>query len=382
MHVTLHLTTGCNMDCRYCYVVRQQNKTMTPETARSAIDLASGLTPKEGSTGVIFFGGEPLLCKRLISETVSYAEGVEDSTGKHFHFKVTTNGLLLDDEFLSYAKLHSIFIALSLDGTAAAHNLHRVDPTGAGTHGVVEDAARRLLALFPYAPVLMTVNPDTAPMYCDSVKYLYGLGFRYIICSLNYAAPWEERDMDELKRQYRKMANYYFDLTMKEEKFYLSPFEVKISSHVNRRTYCHERCELGKKQISVGPDGLLYPCVQFVGDESFAIGSVESGIDEARRESLFRQNEQEKETCAECAIRARCNHYCGCLNRQATGSIDRVSPVLCAHERLLLPVADRLAERLYRKRNAMFIQKHYNEFYPIVSLVEDRARNSNPKPNV
>jgi uncharacterized protein len=218
------------------------------------------------------------------------------------------------------------------------------------------------------------VNPDTAPFYCGSVEYLYGLGFRYIICSLNYAAGWDEAGMAELTRQYRRMANLYYRLTMREEKFYLSPFEVKISSHVNRRTYCHERCELGKKQISVGPDGRLYPCVQFVGDGYFSIGSVEGGIDEARRESLFDQNEAEKETCRECAIRARCNHYCGCLNRQATGSIDLVSPVLCAHERLLLPIADRLAEKLYRKRNAMFIQKQYNEFYPIVSMVEDRVK--------
>jgi uncharacterized protein len=109
-------------------------------------------------------------------------------------------------------------------------------------------------------------------------------------------------------------------------------------------------------------------CVQFVGEESFSIGSVEGGIDEARRGGLY------KETCADCAVKGRCNHYCGCLNRQATGSIDRVSPVLCAHERLLLPIADRLAEKLYRKRSAMFIQKHYNEFYPLVSMVEDKAR--------
>ncbi len=374
MHVTLHLTSGCNMDCRYCYVDRQHIQTMTPETARAAVDMASALSTKDGSTGIIFFGGEPLLCKGLIQETVDYAEGVARDGGKRFHFKITTNGLLLDDAFLDYAEAHRIFIALSLDGTGQAHNAHRIDLAGVGTYDRVEDAARRLLKRFPYTPVMMTVNPDTSRHYCDSVKHVFNLGFRYIICSLNYAAPWTERDIEELRRQYRRMADYYYDLTVAEEKFYLSPFEVKVSSHVNRRTYCQERCELGKKQISVGPDGLLYPCVQFVGDNGFPIGTVATGIDEARRESLFRQNEQEKETCVDCAIRARCNHTCGCLNRQATGSIDLVSPVLCAHERLLLPIADRLAGRLYRKRNAMFIQKHYNDFYPIVSLVEDRTR--------
>ena len=41
MHVTLHLTSGCNMDCRYCYVDRQHIQTMTPETARAAAEVIS-----------------------------------------------------------------------------------------------------------------------------------------------------------------------------------------------------------------------------------------------------------------------------------------------------------------------------------------------------
>jgi uncharacterized protein len=378
MHITLHLTNDCNMNCKYCYVGRQNIKTMSQGTAKAAVDMASGLTPTDGSTGIIFFGGEPLLYKQLIYDTIAHAESIEDATGKCFHFKITTNGLLLDDAFVDYAKKHSLFIALSLDGSAAAHDMHRVDLAGMGTSGRVEANAKKLLLQFPYAPVMMTVNPDTAPLYCDSVKYLYNLGFRYIICSLNYAAAWAEPDIVVLGKQYRKLADFYYELTMREEKFYLSPFEVKISSHIHKRTYCHERCELGKKQISVGPNGLLYPCVQFVGDGSFSIGSVSDGIDEARRETLYSHNEQEKETCVDCAIKSRCNHYCGCLNRQATGSIERVSPALCAHERLLLPIADKLAEKLYKKRSAMFIQKQYNDFYPIVSLVEDRLKVSNP----
>jgi uncharacterized protein len=100
---------------------------------------------------------------------------------------------------------------------------------------------------------------------------------------------------------------------------------------------------------------------------------VWSGIDESRREALYRENDEEKQSCQSCAIRERCNHFCGCLNRQATGSITTVSPLLCTHERIVLPVADQLAERLFRKRNAMFIQKQYNELFPLVSLAEDQS---------
>jgi uncharacterized protein len=347
---------------------------MSMETARKAVDLASEIIPKGESAGIIFFGGEPLLNKELIYETIEYAKWKENHGYGWFHYKVTTNGLLLDDDFLEYSRKNNIFIALSHDGVKESHDKYRKDVSGKGTFDILKDIAKKLLASRPYAPVLMTVNPDTACFYADSVKYLYNMGFRYIICSLNYAAIWNESDIAELEKQYEILSKFYYDMTLAEEKFYLSPFEVKISSHINQKNYCHQRCELGKKQLSVSPEGLLYPCVQFVGDSAYSIGSVDTNIDENKREELYKQNEKEKESCVECAIRARCNHYCGCLNKQATGSIEQVSPVLCAHERLLVPIADKLAQRLFKKHSAMFIQKQYNNYYPIVSMVEDISR--------
>jgi uncharacterized protein len=77
--------------------------------------------------------------------------------------------------------------------------------------------------------------------------------------------------------------------------------------------------------------------------------------------------------CEDCAIKARCNHHCGCLNKQATGDIDGVSPVLCAHERLSLAASDKAAETLFAQGSRMFLQKQYNDMYPLISLIEDRS---------
>jgi uncharacterized protein len=372
MHYTLHLTNKCNMACTYCYVNHENAQKMSSETARKAVDLAS--QNQKSSTGIVFFGGEPLLCRDIIYETIEYCRWKEKHSNCMFYFKITTNGLLLDQDFMDISMKEDIFIALSHDGVKDAHNKHRLDTADIGTFDILDSRIDLLLSHRPYAPVLMVVNPDTGEYFADSVEYLYEKGFRYIICSLNYSANWTEKDMKTLRKQYERLSDFYYKRTLAEDKFYLSPFEVKISSHINRDSYCHERCELGKKQISVAPDGLLYPCVQFVGDSSYSIGSVDKGIDRERQKELYELNEEEKESCKDCALRKRCNHYCGCMNKQSTGSIDKVSPVLCAHERLLLPVADRLAEKLYKKRNAMFIQKHYNDMFPVLSLIEDKSK--------
>lgn len=361
------------MNCTYCYVDHDNIQVMDIETARKAVDMAA--MNKNKSTGIVFFGGEPLLHKELIYETVEYCRWKEKISDSMFYFKVTTNGLLLDEAFMDFSIRENLFIALSHDGTREAHDKHRLDLNGKGTFSVLSDKISLLLSNRPYAPVLMVVNPDTAKFFSDSVRYLYEKKFRYIIPSLNFAGNWTEKDMKVLRKEYEKLSSFYYERTLEEDKFYLSPFEVKISSYINGDSYCSERCELGKKQISISPDGSLFPCVQFVGDSSYSIGHVDRGIDRERQNSLYNLNEEEKESCRNCAIRKRCNHYCGCMNKQTTGSIDKVSPVLCSHERLLIPIADKLAEKLYKRRNGMFIQKHYNEMFPVISLIEDRTKN-------
>ena len=41
---------------------------------------------------------------------------------------------------------------------------------------------------------------------------------------------------------------------------------------------------------------------------------------------------------------------------------------------MLIPIADRIGETLYRERNPLFLNKHYNPAYPMFSLLEDMHR--------
>ncbi len=367
MQFTLFLTERCNLSCSYCYQARDP-KDMTFETAKKAVDLA--VASSGDSVGIAFFGGEPLLKKDLVREIVAYCRSKE-AGALRFFFKMTTNGLLLDEDFLDFANKENVFLGISLDGDRSAQDKNRVFQDGSGSFDLVSNRADLLLRKQPNAPVLMTVTPNTVGHYCDNVRFLWEKGFRYLICSLDFSANWSDADLKVLKKQYQRMAELYKTLIRKEEKFYLSPFEVKISSRILGDGYFAERCELGKKQISVAPNGKLYPCVQFLHDEDYCIGDVENGFDDKKRANLYLRSEATKGECEGCAIVRRCNCHCGCLNKQVTGSIDHVPAILCEHERMLLPIADRLAETLYKERNGMFIQKHYNDIYPIISMLED-----------
>ncbi len=375
MHLTLHLTTACNMRCDYCYAPPHDGAGMTLAVGRQALELGGRLNGG-ASCGVVFFGGEPLLHRPFIYQLVSAARDMERHRAGRFHFKVTTNGLLLDEDFLEFSIRENLLVAMSFDGTEAAHDVHRRLHSGAPSHHVLLGKLRLLLAARPYSSVLMVVNPDTAKQLADSVALLLDEGARYLLVSLNYAAPWTEEDFTNLKGQLEELAGWYVTWTRAGRKFYLSPFEVKLSSHINRHCFRRERCDLARRQISVSPAGHLFPCVQFVKavpESRWCIGHVATGINEAARERLHREAEEEKAVCQTCAIRERCNNTCGCLNWQSTGSVSAVSPVLCRYEQMLIPLADRIGRALYRARNPIFLHKHYNAAYPVLSLLEDSA---------
>ncbi|MEK7269494.1 MAG: radical SAM protein [Planctomycetota bacterium] len=384
MNVTLHLTSGCQLRCRYCYASPGKLKAaqMDEATAIEAVEFAAKWSP--GSCGIVFFGGEPLTRKDLIRRVVGYCRERETRDPTRFHFKVTTNGIALDDEFLDFSVKEDLFVAISHDGVRESHDRHRVTPDGGGTFDVVDAAARRLLARRPYSPVLMVVSPETVERFADSVEYLVGLGFRYVISSLHYAGNWGSAGLRRLKRQYKRLAEIYERWMREERKFYFSPFEVKLASHIHGAHYRQERCELGRRQLSVSPDGRIFPCVQFVQDgtdETFALGDIRAGLDPARCDRVFEMADREEDACKSCAVNLRCNHTCGCLNWQSTGSVERVSPTLCAHERMLLPITDALGARLYKGRSAFFLQKHYNAVFPLLSLIEDQEDERSPLPS-
>lgn len=370
MHVTLHLTTGCNLNCRYCYSPPKGHNDMSEDTAFKTIDFIAENYPL--NTGIIFFGGEPLMKKELIKNTIAYSK----TKSGYFHYKVTTNGILLDTDFLEYANKEGLQVSISIDGNEKAHNTFRKYPNGNGTFDVLNEKIDMLLHFQPYAKVLMTVSPETLIHYADSVEYLLARGFKYLIVSLDFSSKnWNDQYLKELKRQYERISKIYETHILNEKKFYFSPFEMKLASHIRQNNFECYQCHFAKKQLSVAFDGQIYPCVQFVKDgvsnKEYAIGSVEEGIKTDLQNRLYNESKTQAQTCSDCDYNSRCNNKCSCLSWQLTGTINQISPVVCESERILIPIVDKLGERLFAKKSSMFIQKHYNAVYPILSMLED-----------
>ncbi|HEY3356396.1 MAG TPA: radical SAM protein [Polyangia bacterium] len=364
MKVVLHLTSSCNLRCKYCYAPAKRKDSMSRDTARRAIDL--GLSLAGPSACVAYFGGEPLLQFAAIQELTRHAEEQAARRGITMHFRMATNGTLFTDESLAFCRDHHILYAISLDGDRAAHDSARVTAGGAGSFALIDGKLDAILAHNPHTVVTSVITPATVPRLLPSIEYMWRRGLRYVFHQLDYTHPdWTPAIFEDLEASYRELAAFYLERMRAGDRFHLGLFDDKLKTHAASPFKLGGVCDFGARRISVAPDGRIYPCVQFVSDKpdaaNYCIGDVEHGLT-PRRDELIAENRSPRPQCAGCAHAGRCTNYCGCLNWQMTGAVTTVPAIMCAHERMLIPIADAIGNELWSERNARFLEKHYRAY--------------------
>lgn len=324
---------------------------MPLEVLYKACDLAFS---KGTRAGIVFFGGEPLLKKDLIYKAIDYCEAKSSETGIKFSCKMTSNGTLLDEEFLKRASKAGMKIGLSFDGMG--QDISRRFPDGSSTFGLLEEKAKLLLKYIPESMALLTLDPKACGLLSDSVKYLISLGFKDVstVMAYGYRVNWTDEDIDVFRRELNKTADFLRDEFIAGRKYFVSPLMSKIRECVRGRNPA-EHCHLGVKQSSITPDGNIYPCTSFLNDEEYYMGNVFEGLDKERLASIAAKSNT-PETCRDCDLKTRCTNSCGCANRMNTGSENKVSPLQCAYERTVIEVADRLGDELFTHDNKAFVK--------------------------
>ena len=373
-----HLTHNCNLRCAYCYTGEKFGGGMTQETADQAVDfcLAEAERQDAGHVEFIFFGGEPLMKLDLLCRIVdrAVAEMSVQTGERRVSFKMSTNGVLLSERAVAMLAPRGVYVSISLDGDPQLQAQQRPDAAGRDVSRQLDAAITRLLRWNPCATVNCVTTPHSAGRLDESVQWLFQRGFAYVQTTLDYSGDWSRRSLNELARAYERLGDWYVKQTRAGRKFYLSCFDTRIRSWARGPLDRSERCFIGHRQFSIAPSGRLYPCVQFVQEDRedrFVIGHVGTGFDPDKQRALSGCAEQEKPECGGCVLLDRCSSWCACINWQGTGRLDQASPLVCEHERLLMPIADRVANRLWKSRSSAFLHKHYNPAFPVLSFAED-----------
>jgi uncharacterized protein len=206
------VASRCNIDCSYCYWFRDASvynkpKLMSSEVLQQLLQRIEEHVVRHSLIDfpIILHGGEPLLWGIENFHRVAEAcEGISSRTGCDIPIAVTTNGVLIDDEWLNCFETRNIQVAISLDGPEHIHDLHRKTFQGTGTHAAAERAARMLASRDIAMSALAVCNPAYAPK--EYVEFFAKAGIA------NYDIMIPDATVDETPASVGSFYNGLFDL--------------------------------------------------------------------------------------------------------------------------------------------------------------------------
>ena len=202
MNYIIHLTQCCNLRCKYCYENKNE-KEISFKNIQQLID--NEINEKREYVVLTFYGGEPLLKKDLIYDTINYIKSKKSKT--KFYFGMTTNGTLLDEQFIKYIEQNNFLnIAYSFDGLEETQNLNRLTLKGEGTFDIVEKNAKKLLKSHKNVVAMVVVTKNNINKLKENIEYLVEVGFKKINLLFDYLQDWQDEDLKVIKEQYSKVA--------------------------------------------------------------------------------------------------------------------------------------------------------------------------------
>ncbi len=336
----LHVSHDCNLRCKYCFASTGdfgtgRRMTMDFETAKAAIDFVVAKSGKRRNLEVDFFGGEPLMAMETVKKTVEYARSIEAAAGKNFRFTITTNGVLLDDENIEYINREMSNAVLSLDGRPEINDRMRPTANQKGSYDVIVPKFKKLVEGRGTKDYYLrgTFTRDNIDFGAD-VMHIASEGFRNIsvepvVGTADDPYALQEEHLPAIMAEYERLAE---ELRAHPEiNFFHFNVDLAQGPCVIKRV---RGCGAGCEYVAITPEGDIYPCHQFVGNEEYRIGNLFDGSFDTEVSKRFAGlNIYTREDCKSCWARFYCSGGCSASNLLINGDIKKPHHVGCALER-------------------------------------------------
>lgn len=316
----LHIAHDCNIRCKYCFASQGDFKgtrsLMSSKVGKKAINFLISKSGNRRNLEVDFFGGEPLMNFDVIKEIVDYGRNVEKLHNKNIRFTITTNGVLLNDDIMDYINEHMHNIVLSLDGRKETNDKMRYTVHGDGTYDIImpklmEMVRRRNHKNYYVRGTFTRYNLD----FAEDALHLADLGFKNIsvepvVASDEKDYAIQEEDLPKIFQQYEYLADECIKRKKNGNGFNFFHFMIDLNQGpcVIKRL---RGCGAGAEYLAVTPEGDLFPCHQFVGNDNFKLGNVlEDLLDTSLYRSFADAHVYNKEACNQCWAKFYCSGGC------------------------------------------------------------------------
>jgi len=357
--ICLHVAHDCNLRCEYCFAgtgaFGGNRELMDLETGKRAIDFVLEASGHRSHCEVDFFGGEPLLNFSVVKELVHYGKTAAAELGKSIKFTLTTNAVLLNEEVQNFLEAEDISVVLSLDGRPEVHDRMRPYANGRGSYDKVVPAIQKFVQKHPesspyaigtyyyvrgtYTHFNLDFDRDVAHMLDLGIERI---SLEPVVASAEEPYAFQPEDIEVIKESYDRLGEEIVRRRAQGEEFSFFHFNTAFEQGpcLPKRL---SGCGAGHEYVAISPEGDIYPCHQFVGQEQYKLGSLYAEEPLALKPSLveaFRSaHVYAKPSCRECWARFACSGGCHAANSAATGKLTEVYALGCEFQKKRLEVA-------------------------------------------
>lgn len=357
--ICLHVAHDCNLRCEYCFAgtgaFGGSRTLMDLETGKRGIDFVLEASGHRDHCEVDFFGGEPLINFSVVKALVEYGRKAATVKGKTIKFTLTTNGVLLSEEIQNFLEQEEISVVLSLDGRPEVHDRMRPHADGRGSYAEV----------LPRIQQFTSLRPESSPYALGTYYYVRGtythfnldfdrdvlhmadLGINQISVEPVVAGPkdpyaFQEGDLEKIREAYDRLGEELLERRAQGRGFNFFHFNVALDKGpcLLKRL---SGCGAGHEYVAISPEGGLYPCHQFVGQEDYKLGSLYDQdplnlkadvVQDFRSANIYA-----KSACQDCWARFACSGGCHAANTAFTQKLTEVYTLGCELQRKRLEVA-------------------------------------------
>ena len=338
--INVSVTNACNLSCSYCY--EQHNKDygrFTVQSIKQAYDFLNNINSLPDKN-LIFFGGEPLIHKKLILDFLSEHHD-EVFANEDMRISMVSNGLLLTPDFIDpYFALPNTQIILSIDTFDAS-----VDKRGIGQKRL--DTLYQTIQMIPEdvrrsgrVIVRPTISYENAKSLTEFLDRLFDIGIvsfiiqPLIMGNVEGFLDWTDEDWKSLTDKVRAF-------------FFAHPeIHIEVTEGVGSRTVGNN-CLSGYDIISIDPSGDFSGCFFFVNQKDKAGGLISGNIFKGNlfieREKAFDKQYREMfvqhEQCRTCDLQDHC-YQCPAGNLDTGGIMYRPDAMCQKFVKFYLDIRD------------------------------------------
>lgn len=302
------------MRCIYCAESSTQpkRKPMSQKVVQKALDALFGWAPEKSEVSIHLGSGEPLLTPDAVYEIGWRAQKMAKDQNRRLSLYLTTNGTLLTEDICDWLIEDEWNVKVSLDGTVKIHDKNRKDAQGRGTYhkiiGYVEELARKIPEKFSTTSVLCRGTDPAGVFYGIAALGVRRIEFVPVAGEYPSSLILNEKDV----AAYRKFLSGYVQRIAEGESL---PHLIRVVKRVQRVLgfgNSKVACGAGRNFLSVGPDGVLYPCFRFIGVEQYQLGTLDS-IDRNLLHGFMVKGGRpydQREACTQCWAAPLCGGPC------------------------------------------------------------------------